>query len=106
MFGTMRFGFRGGPDLRGDLLVLAFHAAGWSGLLASRLAPDLRAVPHEHGVLHDAYAVLGLFDPVWNGLRRLQALLAALAATKERELRGGGAAGVAGDAPIAEEGNQ
>jgi hypothetical protein len=70
-------------DLRGSIVMLAFEATGWCGLVAARLASALRnqhylvfcAVLIVSGVFHDWHIARNLNDPRSLGTLKIRALL-------------------------------
>jgi hypothetical protein len=68
-------------DMRGSILMIAFHAAGWCGIVATHFASALKN--HYYigfclllifsGLRHDWWVVKRLYDPVFGGLLRIRA---------------------------------
>ncbi len=71
------------PELRGQLLAVASHAAGWCGLAAAWITPQLRSryflgfciALIVVGLIHDYQVASRLADPVWIVSSRIRALL-------------------------------
>jgi hypothetical protein len=73
-------------ERRGSLFAIAFHATGWSGLVAARFAPALRyrwflffsLFLIGCGIVHDFFVARNHVDPVYLGLVRINNALAQL----------------------------
>jgi hypothetical protein len=70
-------------DSRGSMMMIAIHACGWAGLVATRLAPVLRNRYYVgfclllilNGLMHAYYVVQGRFDPRYAGGLVIRAVL-------------------------------
>jgi hypothetical protein len=70
-------------DSRGSMMMIAIHACGWAGLVATRLAPALRNRYYVgfclllilNGLMHAYYVVQGRFDPRYAGSMAIRAVL-------------------------------
>ena len=85
-------------DVRGSILMIAFHAAGWCGIAATHFAPILKnpyyigfcSLLIFSGISHDWYVVRRLYSPVSAGLLRIRGALDELreTAASERQAMG------------------
>jgi hypothetical protein len=81
-------------ELRGNLLVVALHATGWTALVASRLAPDLRfgwfyffaCFLIGIGLYHDFLVADYRMNPVHGATIRLRALLREFPKSEQQRL--------------------
>ena len=70
-------------EFRGSVILVACHAAGWAGLVASRIAPTLQTKYYIgfclflilNGLLHAYYVIKGKSDLRFAGILPLRALL-------------------------------
>jgi hypothetical protein len=82
-------------EIRGGILIIAFHATGWAGIAAIHFAPALNNTYYIGfllllifcGIMHDWFIAKWLNDPVMASLMRVRAGLRELRETPTGTLR-------------------